>query len=702
MRILRPWPRSRSTRRRRPPGVGRTCWALALGLLLIPLPARAVSRRPAGRVLLIANESYSQTAPGWWDLDGPRNDVELLRGLLVDRLGFEPSRVEVLTDATRAQMVEAFERLIAVTEPGDRVYVHYSGHGSRVPDANGDEGDRGWDSTLVPVDARAEGSWEILDDEIALWMHRLRQKTPDVLLVVDACHSGTISRGATPVKVRQAPSRDDRSYAWSVKLRGPLQSATAFRPAEDRFVRISACLDVETAKEYPAEDGKIYGLLTWQWARALTEARSTDSYATLMQKVSARVFHLWQDLQHPRLEGARDVIALGGVGGDHPSLLAVTRVDGPRVELDGGLLQGVAPGSVYGGWPGRDAAAVLRIESVRATTSTARLLEGAALEAGDLFQERASVPVFDPLAVAVRADASSSTIVPSILRGIDGSPRLRSVARTATPDVVVTLQAKNGSISATLLDPTGTRYAARTLQPGVTALDLPGEDAAPLLTALVRIATLRDILKLARDHQSSMEGASVELLQLEPASSDHPDVVFTDTASGLRYTQKASLGELGEGRVVGSARLGDVVSFRLRNATADPLYFYLLNLDPRGLIQQAFPPPGWEDWARVAPGETKLMESAVELVTSGWLDTYVWLIVPEPTDLGFLTADALATNAIRGAGEGRLAQVLLQGMGLRTRGSAPLALRADDLATRMIYMDVQVSSDGRGEGRGDR
>ena len=72
-------------------------------------------------------------------------------------------------------------------QPGDAFFFHFSGHGSRVKDTDGDEAD-GWDETICPVDYDRAGM--IVDDvrfvfvlvarsQIYLLMHAYRKSTPD-------------------------------------------------------------------------------------------------------------------------------------------------------------------------------------------------------------------------------------------------------------------------------------------------------------------------------------------------------------------------------------------------------------------------------------------------------------------------------------------------------------------------------------------
>jgi hypothetical protein len=63
-----------------------------------------------------------------------------------DVWGFEESNITFLMDdgqnpdPTMENILNAFKQLVSDSEPGDVAFVHYSGHGGKVRDDNGDEG----------------------------------------------------------------------------------------------------------------------------------------------------------------------------------------------------------------------------------------------------------------------------------------------------------------------------------------------------------------------------------------------------------------------------------------------------------------------------------------------------------------------------------------------------------------------------------
>lgn len=93
------------------------------------------------------------------ELKGCINDVRRMHRCLLDRYGFPPEHIAVLidTDGYEAQPTgrnirAALSDLVASAKPGDILFVHYSGHGTRLPAETGDDDDTGYDECIVPTD----------------------------------------------------------------------------------------------------------------------------------------------------------------------------------------------------------------------------------------------------------------------------------------------------------------------------------------------------------------------------------------------------------------------------------------------------------------------------------------------------------------------------------------------------------------------
>lgn len=151
------------------------------------------------------------------NLKGARNDAILMAQTLMSR-GAKPKNVSMLVEhaekadyplpsglvvsgrPTRAEIVDAIQRLVVKANAGDQVVILLSGHGSQQPQRGTLEAD-GLDEIFIPVD---HGAWSgdksevrnaIIDDEIAVWIDAIRAKGADVVFIGDFCHSGDSVRG---------------------------------------------------------------------------------------------------------------------------------------------------------------------------------------------------------------------------------------------------------------------------------------------------------------------------------------------------------------------------------------------------------------------------------------------------------------------------------------------------------------------------
>lgn len=109
----------------------------------------------------------------------------LLRFIIVDaEEETDPYRIP-----TKQNMRMALYWLVQGCTAGDSLVFHYSGHGSRQRNYNGDEVD-GFDETLCPLDFETQGM--IVDDEINATIVRPLPHGVKLHSIIDACHSGTV------------------------------------------------------------------------------------------------------------------------------------------------------------------------------------------------------------------------------------------------------------------------------------------------------------------------------------------------------------------------------------------------------------------------------------------------------------------------------------------------------------------------------
>ncbi|MDP7693335.1 MAG: caspase family protein, partial [Vicinamibacterales bacterium] len=194
------------------------------------VPIQAANLPPGDRALLIGIDSYGDSS---LDLvGGSVNDAHNVMRLLTDHMGFLPEQVRVLTNgqATRDAILGSVEDwLIGESLPGSRTVFYFSGHGYFQPDENGDEDDP-FDEVLVPFDADIVSRDTsplgvdnlIFDDDLSA----LFSRAPDrqAMVIVDSCHSGTMTRSFGLPHV-------DPYFTRSLNLRNLGGSTRGFRSA---------------------------------------------------------------------------------------------------------------------------------------------------------------------------------------------------------------------------------------------------------------------------------------------------------------------------------------------------------------------------------------------------------------------------------------------------------------------------------------
>ncbi len=230
-------------------------------LSVITLPAIAQERY----ALLIGIGQYPEES-GWSKIHG-NNDVVII-GRLLSEQGFKSENITTLTNsaATKSEIMEELVNLRDKANRGDVVYIHFSGHGQQVTDLDGDEKD-GYDEAWIPYDAKKkyeagvyEGENHILDDELNLYLNGLRSKlgaSGKIVLVADACHSGSGSRGISG-------NEDEFIRGTGEKFEIPSRGSNIKKKESSVYwLYVGACKPYQTNYEYKTAEGDYFGSLSY-------------------------------------------------------------------------------------------------------------------------------------------------------------------------------------------------------------------------------------------------------------------------------------------------------------------------------------------------------------------------------------------------------------------------------------------------------
>lgn len=339
-----------------------------------PLPA-GVSPPPLGdrpgergrRALLVGCGSYIH--PSIRPLEGPVNDVRLLKDVLVERCGFAPDQIVTLAgtpqagDApTRANIEREFRRLGEAARPGDQIVVLLAGHGSQQPNGDADFDDveaDGLDEIFLPIDAEPRSNAggndasggvanAIIDDEIHRWTAEIAEHGASVWMIFDCCCAGTAIRGEYAEVPRFVSPVGDARLPES---RSGSDEARWEALPSDRIVAFYACQahesEVELALPPAKDDANVqrakHGLFTYALCCALSEPANL-TYRDLERDIWLRYRALGRASPTPFIDCASDRQVLGERRAG--ARYRVVRRSGDEGVIDAGALQGLTPGSI--------------------------------------------------------------------------------------------------------------------------------------------------------------------------------------------------------------------------------------------------------------------------------------------------------------------------------------------------------------------
>ncbi|MEG5060594.1 caspase family protein [Microcoleus sp. A2-C5] len=329
------------------------------------------------------------------NLKGAVRDINLVASYLSETLKIPSERIFRLTspnpevaetiatkdpEPTYENIVAKFQAITEIAQPGEQVYIHYSGHGGRTttiyPELKGDDQ---LDEGIVPIDVGNESGRYLRDVELATLLKRMTDKGLIVTLVLDSCHSGEATRGGD-VAIRGAgetdtASRDSESLvAQRQELIENWQALTDEIPASITpgqwlpqprdYVLLAACRPSEYAYEYRVNGKERHGALTYWMIDTLTSSPSGLTYKTLHDRVSAKIQSKMPS-QMPMLLGESNRFVFGVDRGSLQYAVnvleiieeEVTEADSEpqqvpkQVRLDAGMANGLSSGAHFAIYP---------------------------------------------------------------------------------------------------------------------------------------------------------------------------------------------------------------------------------------------------------------------------------------------------------------------------------------------------------------
>lgn len=614
------------------PLTGAMSWAALLNCIVLFNSANAVDVASNGRALLIGCTTYDHLPPSL-HLQGPANDVAIMQELLCQRFKFANDRVVMLTESvgrselrpTRANIEREFRRLGNEAQKGEQIVIFLAGHGTQQPDTNPSPDDPepdGLDELFLPADIQA---WDggigrvpnaIVDDELRSWLQVLEQRGAAVTVIVDSCHSGTMTRGmgersrqiprGVLVPLEKFPEHSDNAQSnhspfASVQTRGAgrrdafldTPSVIAIYAAQSSEATVERLLPSE------GQDRKPYGLLTYTLAQILSRSTEPMTCRELVQQIQTRYAGSGRSAPTPMIEGKdRDREVFGfNVWPDRSRILLGKK--GRGWTINAGLLQGVTQGSVLAVFSSAEGQANAKVGYVRAQVvrtidadvvacdEQGKLLASSPPEKGRcelVFVDAGNMQLRVAVTEGQSVDSGQVEQIRDILQSQAVSERqLLKVAETPEEaDWLVRI-----SLNSVLLVPadSGVSDKGDSEQRPLNSIGPHPIDAtteAWLSKALLRIARAANLKNIAANESSMTKtGESVRIdLRVEKERTSQP--LDDATRSSLKN--------------------GDKISVRVRNPCPFPVDVTLLFIDSQQGIDALFPQRG--EINRLLPGDS--------------------------------------------------------------------------------------------------
>uniref|UniRef100_A0A6C0B2X7 Peptidase C14 caspase domain-containing protein n=1 Tax=viral metagenome TaxID=1070528 RepID=A0A6C0B2X7_9ZZZZ len=207
-------------------------------------------------------------------LKGCVYDVINVRDVLTDAYDYDSITIlrddinNAATMPTKANIIKNLTNIVNQSTSLDEIWVHYSGHGSQLPNKNAYTSN-GLDNILVPCDYQTAGF--ITDRELLAIVKNIKCKA---LLLFDACHSGTMC-----------------DLEWSFQYGGPIswskiQNNKVGNISNPNICIISGCKDEQTSADtFIKADSTSQGAFTNAFINALRNYRHKVSINQVYQYV---------------------------------------------------------------------------------------------------------------------------------------------------------------------------------------------------------------------------------------------------------------------------------------------------------------------------------------------------------------------------------------------------------------------------------
>ena len=534
------------------------------------------------KALIIAISDYPK-ASGFRSINS-NNDVPILKSALI-QLGFSENNITILKNegATKKLILDALQNnFLKTINKGDIAYFHFSGHGQQVQDLSGDELD-GYDEALVPYDASAnfvpgvyEGHNHIIDDELNLIYAKIRTKLGPkghFLLNIDACHSGTSTRGlgsARGTDIAMAPE----DYRMNADRSKHDLNQSELKPEDESqmasMVAFFGSMANQLNYEIQGEDGKNYGSLSYAFSKAVHALKPESSYQQLFDRIKLIVgMHI--NNQIPEASGILAQPVLGGKYLGTPNYFRVKEwQDQHTITLDGGFLNGITPGTVLAFYQpeSRDFKkatpfAVGTVKVSGSSTCIVEIPEGISKESSEASWVMVKEENFGDLTIHLQLKGVFNALGSDVFKPLFELPFLKKVEQN--PDLILIEDSKKISLI------TPNDIEVLNLSKSSSANDI----LYSLKSSIKQFGQSQYLRKLTQENtQIAVEFKLILMVR-----------------NGIKMNESFSEDSLKDQAGNLNLYVGDEIKLKVTNTGSKPCYYTLLDIQPNNITNVLLPKP---------------------------------------------------------------------------------------------------------------
>jgi hypothetical protein len=292
----------------------------------------------------------------------------------------------------------SLEKIVSLAKPGNFVYIHYSGHGTRMKPSYESANQYTGDVALNLLEGVNGNEIRYLRGlELAYLINNMVTKELTVTLVLDCCFSGGVSRHDDPDSIRSLSYNVevDATYplhpgkSLSHQAGGSVSRDASMLPNwlinPDRYTILAACGPHEVAREVKFEDEQRHGALSYLLLSTLTKLGGSGRTQLDIYHHLCATFRKSCPRQNPVLYGNKDLRFFGPLKSEVNWLpIPVIKENISNLSLQAGQAHGLCDGDLFTVYPFYSAEAgsgktaedplIARVIKARALTSDLELM----------------------------------------------------------------------------------------------------------------------------------------------------------------------------------------------------------------------------------------------------------------------------------------------------------------------------------------